>query len=231
MKVIAIGDIHGRNTWEKISTENFDYFIFIGDYFDPYEDIPIEEEIDNFKQIINFKKKFPEKVILLFGNHDFHYLNSTKQKYSRYNFDFHTLIDEVVELAMDEKLFQMCFQYEHYLFSHAGITKTWLEKSALKSDENLVENINNLLYENPQVFEFRQLKDSKSNGNNIYQSPIWVRPESLEKDALEKVVHVIGHSKKPYITFQNNIIFIDVLKTTQEYLCIENDTISPKKIL
>ena len=125
----------------------------------------------------------------------------------------------------------MCFQYEHYLFSHAGITKTWLEKSALKSDENLVENINNLLYENPQVFEFRQLKDSKSNGNNIYQSPIWVRPESLEKDALEKVVHVIGHSKKPYITFQNNIIFIDVLKTTQEYLCIENDTISPKKIL
>ena len=231
MKVIAIGDIHGRNTWEKISTENFDYFIFIGDYFDPYEDISAEEEIDNFNQIINFKKKFPEKVILLFGNHDFHYLKSTTQTYSRYNFDLHTLIDEVVELAMDEKLFQMCFQYEHYLFSHAGITKTWLENIGLENDDNLVENINNLLYENPQVFEFRQLKDSKSNGNNIYQSPIWVRPESLEKDALEKVVHVIGHSKKPYITFQNNIIFIDVLKTTQEYLCIENDTISPKKIL
>lgn len=231
MKVIAIGDIHGRNVWEKIADENFDYFIFIGDYFDPYEEIPIEEEIDNFQQIINFKRKFPEKVILLFGNHDFHYLNSTKQTYSRYNFDFHTLIDEVVQKAMNEKLFQMCFQFEHYLFSHAGITKTWLKNFGLQNDENLVENINNLLYENPQVFEFRQLKDSKSNGNNIYQSPIWVRPESLKKDALEKVVHVIGHSKKPHITFQDNIIFIDVLKTTQEYLCIENDIISVKKIL
>lgn len=231
MKVIAIGDIHGRNVWEKIADENFDYFIFIGDYFDPYEEIPIEEEIDNFQQIINFKRKFPKKVILLFGNHDFHYLNSTKQTYSRYNFDFHTLIDEVVQKAMNEKLFQMCFQFEHYLFSHAGITKTWLKNFGLQNDENLVENINNLLYENPQVFEFRQLKDSKSNGNNIYQSPIWVRPESLKKDELENVVHVIGHSKKPHITFQDNIIFIDVLKTTQEYLCIENDTISAKKIL
>ena len=230
MKLIAIGDLHGRNVWEKIADEEFDYFVFIGDYFDPYEDISIEEEIANFHQIIKFKKKFPEKVILLFGNHDFHYLKSTNQKYSRYNFDFHTLIDEVVELAMDEKLFQMCFQFEHYLFSHAGITKTWLKNFGIKNDKNLVENINNLLYKNPEVFEFRQLKDSKSNGNNIYQSPIWVRPDSLKKDAVENVVHVIGHSKKPHITFQDTIIFIDILKTSQEYLCIENDIISAEKI-
>ena len=140
MKLIAIGDLHGRNVWGKIADEEFDYFVFIGDYFDPYEDISIEEEIANFHQIIKFKKKFPEKVILLFGNHDFHYLKSTNQKYSRYNFDFHTLIDEVVELAMDEKLFQMCFQFEHYLFSHAGITKTWLKNFGLQKDENLAFN-------------------------------------------------------------------------------------------
>ena len=111
-----------------------------------------------------------------------------------------------------------------------NICKTWLKNFGLQKDENLVENINNLLYENPEVFEFRQLKDSKSNGNNIYQSPIWVRPDSLKKDAVENVVHVIGHSKKPHITFQENIIFIDTLKVSEEYLCIENDIISAKKI-
>ena len=36
-KWIAIGDVHGRNTWQQIvnlEIDNVDKIIFVGDYFD-----------------------------------------------------------------------------------------------------------------------------------------------------------------------------------------------------
>ena len=39
MKYILIGDIHGRTQWKKIveKEKDADKFIFLGDYFDPYD--------------------------------------------------------------------------------------------------------------------------------------------------------------------------------------------------
>lgn len=81
-KAFIVPDVHGRSFWEEalkiISDESFDKIVFIGDYFDPYDD---EEElighsrlVETFNQIIKFKKDNPEKVVLLLGNHDIHYL-------------------------------------------------------------------------------------------------------------------------------------------------------------
>ncbi len=36
MKIITIGDIHGRDFWKKILEEPMDQLVFIGDYFDSY---------------------------------------------------------------------------------------------------------------------------------------------------------------------------------------------------
>ena len=229
MKIIAIGDIHGRNCWQNLRDVDCDFFIFIGDYFDAYEDISTDEEIINFLRILKFKREFPEKVILLFGNHDFHYLKNSTQMYSRYNFNNYSLLEDSVEIAMKENLFQMCFKNEHFLFSHAGITKTWLENSGIVNDENLVKNINSALYENPQVFEFINKTDTKPNGKNTYQSPIWLRPECLKEDGLENYIQVIGHTKQKAISHQNNLILIDALGSSNEYLCIENNEISVVK--
>lgn len=229
MKLIAIGDIHGRNCWQNLRDVECDFFIFTGDYFDAYEDISTDEEIINFLRILKFKREFPEKVILLFGNHDFHYLKNSTQMYSRYNFNNYSLLEDSVEIAMKENLFQICFKNEHFLFSHAGITKTWLENVGIVTNENLVKNINSALYENPQIFEFKNEINRKSNGNNVYQSPIWVRPESLQEDALENCIQVIGHTKQKTISHQNNLILIDVFGSSREYLCIENNEISGVK--
>lgn len=228
-KLIAIGDIHGRNCWQNLRDVECDFFIFMGDYFDASEDISTDEEIINFLRILKFKREFPEKVILLFGNHDFHYLKNSTQMYSRYNFNNYSLLEDSVEIAMKENLFQICFKNEHFLFSHAGITKTWLENVGIVTDENLVKNINSALYENPQIFEFKNEINRKSNGNNVYQSPIWVRPESLQEDALEDCIHVIGHTKQQGICQQKNVVLIDVLGSSNEYLCIENYEISVVK--
>lgn len=34
MKHIAIGDLHGRDTWQQVDTKLYDKVIFLGDYAD-----------------------------------------------------------------------------------------------------------------------------------------------------------------------------------------------------
>ena len=69
---VVIGDIHGLTYWKKAVAKNPDCrYIFLGDYLDPYEDIPRFQLIGNLKKIINLKKKLKDDVVLLLGNHDY----------------------------------------------------------------------------------------------------------------------------------------------------------------
>ena len=81
MKIGICGDIHGRQFW-KVFKEHIDEFnkiVFLGDYVSPYpyEGISNEEAIDTFLEVLDFKKNNPDKVILLIGNHDLSYFNSS----------------------------------------------------------------------------------------------------------------------------------------------------------
>jgi len=72
MKIITIGDLHGSPVWKNIRTENWDRMVFIGDYVDS-SDYSAKEVKRNLEEIIVLKKSFPEKIILLWGNHDLAY--------------------------------------------------------------------------------------------------------------------------------------------------------------
>ena len=127
MKVVAIGDTHGRNGWKEIVKDNLDsIIIFLGDYLDPYssEGISDDDCIVNFLEIIEFKKN-NSNVILLIGNHDYQYLyypNGATNKMTR-------RLKEVISLFRDNiDLFQFAFQKGEYLFTHAGITNSWLKE-------------------------------------------------------------------------------------------------------
>lgn len=127
MKIIAIGDIHGRTEWKQIVQNNtFDKCVFIGDYFDTHQNISPEQQKQNFEDLIQFKKNNFDKVILLIGNHDHHYCKNVHETYSGFQ-KFHKIdIQELLENALKENLLQMCYRHNRYLFTHAGVTKTWL---------------------------------------------------------------------------------------------------------
>ena len=74
MKTIIIGDIHGRDAWKQIinQEQDADRVIFVGDYFDSF-DVPGLIQIQNFQDIIEFKTTSKSEVVLLIGNHDYHY--------------------------------------------------------------------------------------------------------------------------------------------------------------
>ena len=78
MKIAIIGDLHGKNCYKKLlkdKIDSFDKIIFMGDYSDDsWITFTDKEIVDNLKEVIEFKKKYKDKVELLIGNHDFQYI-------------------------------------------------------------------------------------------------------------------------------------------------------------
>ena len=200
MRTIVLGDIHGRDCWKKIVDQDFDRVIFIGDYFDTHEDVTGLEQLDNFKSICEFKRKqinLGKEVILLIGNHDFHYFpeisyTGTSGYQSRMKMVFEDAINE------NRDLLQMCFIDENkYIYSHAGITKSWCANVDIniynQNIHEIVLSINELFYTQPRKFNF-YAGDRSGYGDNVHQSPIWVRPNSLYRDKLN-FMQIIGHTR------------------------------------
>ena len=70
--ILSIGDTHGRGIALQIAKDNIhkvDKIVFIGDYVDSFDISPVII-LHNLKEIIEFKKQYPDKVVLLLGNHD-----------------------------------------------------------------------------------------------------------------------------------------------------------------
>lgn len=137
VNAIIIPDVHGRNFWKDAVVQYKNtgaLIIFLGDYMDPYpsEKIRFDQAYENFKDIIEFKKNDPEHVILLIGNHDLHYItNSDKCRSSRYDYLHNFEICELFKQNLG--LFKLMHVLDtasgkKYVFSHAGITRNWLDK-------------------------------------------------------------------------------------------------------
>jgi hypothetical protein len=243
MKIIALGDTHGRNNWKAIAEKELatcDKFIFIGDYFDSHDEKSSgDKQIENFKEILELKKANPDKVVLLTGNHDYHYIRGIGETYSGYQAGYALQIGELVEQAIKDGYLQMAFLVDDFFFSHAGLTKTWAsmimgleyanDDKSMKNinpqlDDKLVQVLNDYLVYQPRVFMFRAGERMSMTGDDISQGPIWVRPYSLSKDKIEGVWHVVGHtqSRRLGIVDEHQIILIDCLGETGEYLIIED---------
>lgn len=235
MKLIAIGDTHGRVDWKKIVEKELatcDKLIFMGDYFDTHhQGVSGNKQIVNFKEIVEFKKTNPDKVILLTGNHDYHYIRGIGETYSGYQAMYALEIGELVEQTIKDDLMQMCYLHDKFFFSHAGLTKTWIQRVLTPNninplvDDVMVQHINDFLKFQPRVFGFTMGDNFDQTGDDITQGPIWVRPHSLMRDMVEEITCVVGHTsvKKLGINPAHpNIILIDCLGTTKEYLIIED---------
>lgn len=232
MKLIALGDIHGRSIWKDIINLEKDAkkIVFIGDYFDSHHNgYSGNRQIENFKDIIAFKEANPDKVVTLTGNHDYHYIRGIGETYSGYQAGYSLDIGEVVEKAIQDGHLQICYKYDKFFFSHAGLTKTWVKTVLAPNninplvDEVMVQHLNDYLKFQPRVFGFSMGDNFSRSGNDITQGPIWVRPQSLVKDMIEEIVCVVGHTSVKELTIleNENLILIDCLAERQ-YLIIED---------
>lgn len=225
MKILALGDIHGRNHWKEItSKETFDLVVFVGDYFDTHDrGYSPNRQLENFKEILEFKKANKDKVILLTGNHDYHYIPEITERYSGYNPNYAKDFGVVIKSALKEDFLQMCFSIDNLLFSHAGVTKTWCAANEIDLTD-IANSINSLFKTDKKAFGFTYGRNFDSSGDDITQPPIWVRPISLCLDSVNNYKQIVGHTTVRKISVFEKIpaILIDALGTSKEYLVYEN---------
>jgi hypothetical protein len=244
MKIIVLGDTHGRSTWKlAIHQEQPDRVIFIGDYFDSFEISGIEQ-IDNFKQIIQYKESNPQiEVVMLIGNHDHHYFPETGYTGTS---GYQAGVGHSITQVIDENRhhLQMAYGFGDYLFTHAGVSPVFMDRVFGKDDwskESVVVDLNELFKYKPKVFEFSGLEPS---GDNAMQTPIWIRPRSLmhankthEKGLKKDYIQIVGHTqmKKLDLTGSDKFTggryyFIDTMDSSGEYLIIQDNNITVNSV-
>lgn len=134
-KIMLIPDVHGRTFWKKaieiVNDDEYEKIVFMGDYVDPYpqELISQEESIANFEEILDFKKKHMDKVILLLGNHDCGYIWESvcsSRRMRRFYNDLNHMFTDNIDLF--DLAYVVKTDKQKYLITHAGTHKVWLDK-------------------------------------------------------------------------------------------------------
>ena len=241
-RILVVPDVHGETFWKEPVLkyiDQVDRIVFLGDYLDPYRDKFEEYDSDavfnNMMEIINLKLKFKEKVILLKGNHDFHYTSKRtmelacasrcdKQNWHRFSKIFNDY-DDLFKLAHVEVIKGVT-----YLFSHAGLTTFWINQVNAKiwkmndrdvsvAEHDIIDKINMLEHDFEGqnmlaiIGKYRTFFGEKSG------SILWADieehsfPKAPKAYGLNRVFQVVGHSrldgeKADKIEF-DNLVLID----------------------
>lgn len=235
MKILCIGDIHGRTIWKDIlDKEQPDKVIFLGDYVTSHDNISSDDQLRNLLEILALKEYNPNNTILLRGNHDIDMLGyywaecyppEPKVKQEMSNDPLKSRFLNLTRwIYIDEEL--------KTVFSHAGISEYWLKEIA-KLDS--IYNINN--QKPSEIFGFWSDSPFDIYGDSKTQPPTWIRPPILCKYNIKGWDQVIGHTRtckgivnvSKAAKYNQNIWLCDTLED-KEYLVINNREFIPTKL-
>lgn len=210
MKILVIPDVHGRGTWKEVVKQSLKekdtHIVFLGDYVDSF-DIGGIKIVNNLREIISIKRKFPDKISLLLGNHDYAYIHNFIQ-ITGFNSAFWYQYRELFEQNRD--LFQLAWGYsgkeKYTLFTHAGLTEGYyniLVNVMNDSSSILIDLIGENWKELP-LHEFlnyfidqQQLMWFVSHyrgGSDEFSSILWTDKQELINDNYSGINQVVGHT-------------------------------------
>ncbi len=222
VKIIAIGDLHGKNCWKQ-ATRKDGLYVFIGDYVDSFTHSNTEI-LNNLNAIIAFKKSRPQNVVLLLGNHDIQYLYYPKYRCSGFRPDMQKELTGL--FRAHEHLFQIAYQKGDVLFTHAGISNRWfadfrkqLHSWNIRQRSTLADTLNFI-----NMTDKRDILHTAGlvRGGDSLGGITWADASETRTDFLEGYHQVVGHTKVPYIVKQerreSSITYIDCLDSMTEFL-------------
>lgn len=222
MKVLTISDLHGRTVWKEVNFSAYDRIIFLGDYVDSYN-VDDETIYNNLREIIQLKRRQPDKFVLLTGNHDAQYLHFPHYRCSGFRAWAQPALSDL--FRQHQTLFDIAHQGEAHLFTHAGVTNKWLSYLLLKighdaalitPDFDLAGLLNDI---HKQPLTFRNILfevGPRRGGYDAFSGPVWADRSETKVDYLTGFHQVVGHTPVDDFTiFQGesgSITYTDVLR-------------------
>lgn len=238
MKIVVIGDIHGKLIWQDIlDKENPDQVIFLGDYVSTHGLESTEQQITNLDSILEYKMNNPDTVVLLRGNHDIQHLGYSWAGCSGWDQKLYEMMKSRIDDYLNLTQWVYIDDNLKTIFSHAGISTEWMNQVA---KINSIYEINNL--PPSEIFGFWPCKLSDYNGISPTQPPTWIRPQTLVEYMPEGWTQVVGHTPLTRLCNVGELMRNDSeipncpdlwccdTLDIKEYLVIEDGVFIPKKL-
>ena len=175
----------------------------MGDYLDPYgwEGITRKDAINNFQEIIDFKLQNKDKVVLLTGNHDCHYIDKHNfHKCSRYDSSNAHHIEEM--FRSHRSLFTLAYEKtiadKKFLLTHAGLILPWYNLHKDIIGELTVENLNSLL-NSPQGMRALSEVSFYRWGPDQFGSMVWLDIHEMNNNEKQNIpwdYQIFGHTQQ-----------------------------------
>ena len=121
-KVCIIPDIHGSHEWEKARDIKTDYYIFLGDITDAWEN-KYPDQIENIQNFAAWIREDPVHRIWLLGNHDYSYLSQSRNGSNCSGHQWEHASEIRAVLLANKDLIRLAFELDGWIFSHAGFSE------------------------------------------------------------------------------------------------------------
>lgn len=246
LKCLIVPDLHTK-LWifEKIKPLilEYDKLIFLGDYVDDWT-APPGASYNLVKELVDFKLKYPDKIIPLLGNHDVASAFAGCFRCSGFNEQTHSLVKDLYKTrdSGNVPIFNIAYSKGNYLFTHAGITKNFWQDTLLLIKNHYPElaqiinlncglatriaNVLNYAFlkglDNPSDKLFLTLAQVGSGRGGVSTpSPLWTDKSELIENPLPRLHQVVGHTPvgtviTTKIKKRYSLTFCDTLSTSYD---------------
>jgi len=222
MKTVSVGDTHGTAVADVVLKiiDNHDKFIFAGDYVDSFDVDNISMK-KNLLDLIGLKITHPDKIVLLWGNHDIHYLLGSDYYSSGYRpemkKDFHEIF------LSNSNLFHLSYQVNDCLWTHAGINSRWFEDrfrpfaEEHRGASSFAELLNYAFEKRyPALFDVGYTRG----GRYETGGPLWCDKSELTANPIQGLHQIVGHNRVKQIQrinkYDKEIALIDILENEEK---------------
>jgi predicted phosphodiesterase len=199
-KILVIPDVHGRTFWKDAVSKHLndcDKTIFLGDYLDEYpdENITRNESKQNFEEIIKLKQDNLDKVVFLLGNHDLHYISDSFTKSSRRSSSNARTYKEMFlsHMSFFKIAHEEIINDKKFLFTHAGVMKSWYDRNKETIGELTVDNLNKLQNFKGGILALGEVSKYRSWFGENSGSPIWSDVREKIDDDKSEIGHVVDN--------------------------------------
>lgn len=198
MRIACIGDLHGVDRWKEVKEMEVDEVVFVGDYVDSH-DLDDSAIFQNLQEVLAFKREANEKVTLLLGNHDVHYLYHPNFRATGFRNSMQQMLTQLFQ--ENQSLFQVAYAIDSYLITHAGVSKSWVSQhiGAPYDAKSLAEALNRMQFDGDSLQQLAEIGVARG-GRASYGGPFWCDfHRELFLDPILGIHQVVGHTQSKFL--------------------------------